>query len=121
MVFRSISFPSISYVFLGGRDGYYKLVKLNANGLYTNINKKENSSLPIQVFPNPCQETLYLSSAEFQNGTVRIFDVFGNQIQQLQINTTTTEIDVQKLSSGVYYLECKNNNDSVQVLKFIKQ
>ena len=110
------------YVFLGGRDdGYYKLVKLNANGIYTNVNDEENSSSPIHVFPNPCQETLYLSSAEFQNGSIRIFDVFGNQIQQLQINTTTTEIDVQKLSSGVYYLECKNNNDSAQVIKFIKQ
>ncbi len=110
------------FVFLGGGDnGYYKLVKLNSNGLFTNTHEISNSSLSIQVFPNPCQKTLFLSSSEPLNGTIRIFNAFGKQIQQFQASGNSHEINTQNLSPGIYFLEWIKEGKEAQVLKFIKQ
>lgn len=100
----------------GVTDGY--------NSTLTNINCPMNLSLEdyssqqFTVYPNPVQDRIFVASNTVQNyEELKIMDMTGKEL----INTNTIEnIDLEKLSPGVYllrlYFEGKSENH-----KFIKQ
>lgn len=75
-----------------------------------------NNEIEVNIFPNPCVNQLYLSS------TIDVFDytvidVYG---QVLQSGKAEQIIDVQKLSSGTYFIQLKNNHQSIALKRFVK-
>lgn len=79
----------------------------------------ENQTQKIQIFPNPAQNQITISSLENET-EILIFSSNGKLIQSIKTNNETIRnIDIQNLARGVYYIQT-NNNQSIQNQLFIK-
>lgn len=80
----------------------------------SNINDK------VTVYPNPFVEKITVSVKEKERSEIKIFDVSGKLIVATKMNNLTETIYLPKeLSSGMYILELKKNNESIRI-KIIK-
>lgn len=77
-----------------------------------NINKKYE----MQIYPNPTNNLVTVQLAELpSNGMVNIKDVLGKTLLQQKITSINTEINVNHLPKGIYYVELVD--DSYQYAK----
>lgn len=81
-----------------------KLLEVTAN----------NQALQLSVFPNPVENIITISSDE--DLEISIIDLNGKHC----LSTTSKNIDVSMLQSGVYFLQV-NANQSSRVIKFVKK
>lgn len=79
---------------IGGND--YWVVKLGKEG------KKEEREL-VEVYPNPTQQFVNIViSEEFSKAEVQVFDMTGRKLQEKKLPYSTTPIDLQGYTPGVY-------------------
>lgn len=72
-----------------------------------------------QVYPNPTKDILYIKSV--QNITdIEIYDVSGRKVMQTKPNTKDSQINIQKLNSGVYIMKTRTMQGE-EVYKVIKR
>lgn len=69
-------------------------------------------NLNINLYPNPADDKLFLSfeNYHFDSGTVRIIDVLGNTVAQIDVHSYSDEIEipVHHLSGGLYFINANN-------------
>ena len=74
----------------------------------------------VVIYPNPVTEILFVKqNGKFIRNTYVIHDFLGRKIISGQLNSKNDQIDVSKLSPGVYILEI--NNDRTQSYKILKE
>lgn len=74
------------------------------------------------IFPNPIKNILRIKfSNNIEKINVEIYDVFGKLIMDKRNLQDSEDIDLEQLSSGMYFLTIKNSNLNVNVLKIIKE
>ncbi len=82
----------------------------------TGINEGESKQL--HIWPNPANETLYVSLPKGQeNAGIRINDVKGNMILEEQAGGNHVKLDVRNFPEGMYFIFIPSENP--QVIKFI--
>ncbi len=87
---------------------------------------QDASHAPITVFPNPCQDILFLKSdAQYTQNPVQIeiYDIHGARViyqAQFQIKSNQTPINVSQLSKGAYCLKITTTSNKVVRQLFIK-
>jgi hypothetical protein len=80
------------------------------NGI-TSVNSIENSISDVKLYPNPAVDNTTLEITADQAGplAVRIYDMTGRSIQQfnqtVSLGTNMINLNTQKLSNGVYFVE----------------
>lgn len=74
----------------------------------------------LTIYPNPAKDKLTIQSkAEMQS--IRLFDLAGRLILELNhTNTTKRQLDIDQLSSGVYFMEVRTANHE-EVRRIIKE
>ncbi len=78
-------------------------------------------AIEVNLYPNPAKEKVYLETKGFENGVKAVLsDLQGRILREMEINTERTEIDLNSLSSGVYYLKVFDEH-STQTIKIIKE
>ncbi len=89
-------------------------------------NLSGNNVENLRVYPNPVQNQLFIdiSSLNNQQGTIRILDVRGAVLNNIQLNSSSEssniyELNVSNLSKGLYIIEL-SNGDSKSISKIIK-
>lgn len=76
----------------------------------------------IRLFPNPLKETLHLSlDPDFLNGLLQILSGEGKSIYGAQLTEQQLDIESEKWSPGVYFVECTAKSGYVSRQKIIKQ
>lgn len=83
----------------------------------TSLSSHENSIEDVIIFPNPCNEKLFLRNNNFFAYIISNFQ--RNNLLKQRINKSN-EIDVSELSAGVYFLTLYGQ-DETRTLIFIKQ
>ena len=83
----------------------------------TSLSSYENSEEDVIIFPNPCNEKLFLRNNNFFAYIISNFQ--RNNLLKQRINKSN-EIDVSELSAGVYFLTLYGQ-DETRTLIFIKQ
>lgn len=75
----------------------------------------------IGLFPNPANSTLNVRIDDL-TGTaqLKVFDVMGKMVLQQQTNKAVTELNIAKLSAGIYMLNI-NDASGVRTMKFVKE
>ena len=75
----------------------------------------------ISIYPNPTSGELTIRSKSVIN-TIEIFDINGRLLSSEQVSNSQFEyqLDVSKLSQGVYFLEIQSN-ERKEIRKFIKK
>jgi hypothetical protein len=81
--------------------------------LGTNENTIENQVI---LYPNPVSNTLNLKFSQPVNSTATIYNLLGQNVKELELNSQLNQIDVTSLPSGIYILKTEN-----ETLKFIKK
>lgn len=98
------------------------LVDSNGRGFWiTKINfdtlsLEENELTDLQVYPNPADEKVTIISNELIE-EIRLFDMIGNEVLTSKLGSIN-ELDISKISSGVYFLNVRSG-DRVSVRKLI--
>lgn len=78
---------------------------------------------PINVFPNPASQNINLINRGNEIHTLYLFNANGecvgrySNLQGSQINS----MDISHLPSGIYFLQCYDQKNTLVTLKFIKQ
>lgn len=83
------------------------------------VSVRKNNSLSINLFPNPVDDYLFMTTPiPVQNLTLKIYDVYGKiKLHQVQAQN---RIEVQSLSSGLYFIELQSNGTVLNHSRFIK-
>ncbi len=69
-----------------------------------------NTALPsFSVYPNPFSSSLYFEN-ETSNSEISVFTTQGNLVYQAKLNSTTVQLDLSFLSSGIYIIELTQNS-----------
>jgi len=85
---------------------YYRLRILDINGAinYSNVISIENKPVvKVAVYPNPAKEILYIQTNNTE--TAKIFNIYGQEVQNLRITPPLQMLDISAFSSGVYWLK----------------
>ena len=73
----------------------------------------------VELYPNPVIDELVIKTNESYNSLV-IRNGMGQVVEQKEINSTTTRINVKQLPAGLYYINLVGNKGS-DVRKFVKR
>ncbi len=108
--------------------GSYSVTITNAAGCsavntMTVVNTTSTNGLKyetVKVFPNPTNDFLVITATESKFATAIIINSVGQIMGQISISNTQ-QIDVQDLSSGLYFLQFQNqNSEIVGTARFVK-
>lgn len=101
---------------------------LNTTGTYpNNINEFTSTQTSVNLFPNPTSGNVAVNASQLnpsESTIIRIYsiegkEVFANNFGGGVVNNTF-QLDVQNLSSGLYFLALKNGNQ-IQRIPFVKE
>jgi hypothetical protein len=97
-----VSVNDTAYVFSAGLNGtYYMYGKITMPSV-TSV--KENSSATnIKLLPNPATKVVQVTTIDKAN--LIVFTTTGQVVITTTVNAGTTDIDVSKLTSGLYYVK----------------
>jgi hypothetical protein len=73
----------------------------------------------IDIYPNPANDVLYISSNEEDDLEILIYDVKGQMIQKVTFQPGSEKIDISKLENGIYLINIQVD-DEVFTKKIIK-
>jgi hypothetical protein len=75
------------------------------------------------VYPNPTAGFIRLVIKSFENEDMRfrLFNINGVLLQEKEIESEETEIQLENFSSSVYFLKVMKENKEVKVFKIIKK
>ena len=89
--------------------------------------KNNNIEIKLNIYPNPANDVLALET-EIENSTslkIEIMDVTGRELisftEQAPEGVWQREIDLSKLSKGVYILRMETGNRAIELRKFVKE
>ena len=104
--------------YIGNNDA--TIATFDASSLYNSI-KRERNSISLLVYPNPANSILNISTEE-QITSIEIFDFTGKLIILKPIKLRQTEeINIEKLTPGIYLLRATTINNKTLNQKFIKR
>ncbi|HWB62787.1 MAG TPA: T9SS type A sorting domain-containing protein [Chitinophagales bacterium] len=94
------------------------------NQLHAHITSIDNKTIagamPLKVFPNPANTTLYIN-AETDINRIQLTDLQGRSVIEKQPNSSQVSIDVSHLAKGVYLVKVTNGNGNFAVRKIVVQ
>lgn len=89
--------------------------------LITSTTKIISNSNELKVYPNPSTNIITIEAQFNENyGTLRIFNINGQELIKQIVKQKETQIDISKLPKGIYFIKIENDN-STKDCKIIKQ
>ena len=83
------------------------------------IDENSNSNLS-SVYPNPTTDLVTISNKNQLIHFVQLFDVNGKLLWEQSVNQNMVDLHLQNLSSGIYFVKIRTENQAVQNVKVIK-
>jgi hypothetical protein len=79
-----------------------------------------NSSNLSLVYPNPTKDFITISNRDQIIQSVQIFDVNGKLLWEQSVNQNIVDLNLSSISSGIYFVKIRTENQAVQNVKVIK-
>ena len=80
----------------------------------------QNDLVDIAMYPNPATSVVTLDASQ-EIATIQIMNLLGQTVSIIEVNNTTSTINVSQFSTGVYIANVLFSNGNVQTIKFIKE
>ena len=113
------SFNGVRFFLNGGNITHLANIQLKSSFLPNRVLLPLESE-PIEVYPNPVSETLFLKCKFEKEGYILITDVLGRKVFEGQKVSTTFSLDARSWKSGVYQVRVLEKS-KVRSLRFLKQ
>ncbi len=121
---NGIIIGATDYFYIPSANGLYSVEVTDANGCkarsadyaMTNIgipmmlNEKE-----VRIYPNPANDIVHISYSGTQQLDLRLYNVLGQKVLQSSFSGIT-QLNVQSLSSGLYYVELRLQGNDAEVI-----
>jgi len=95
---------------LDGSFSYSEIIRINNNC----------TSSTIRVSPNPSAEKIWVENVQ-RDDQIVIVDVLGREVFRQLAKSSSLEINIQNLPTGLYFLKVFRKNSSVDTAKFLKK
>lgn len=86
----------------------------------TNLAVTENAGNSAKVYPNPVKDVLNITNKE-EIAQVTIYSVTGQLQMQEKIKGNAAQLDLSKLTSGMYLIKIQDQSANIQIVKVIKE
>ena len=77
------------------------------------INVAETEDVNVMIYPNPASDVVKVTTVNGQQSTVRIYNILGMLVEEIEINSNETEINVSDYNPGVYFFNIQTENGNV--------
>lgn len=102
----------------------YTFTAVNANhtieATFTNAVAVDMVAVAFSAYPNPTSNILNVISSETIT-SVEIISITGQVISRMDVSSDTAVCNVEILAPGTYFVRVFANNNSVEVIKFVKE
>ena len=120
-----IEYPTETFygwIYLSATYESIAVMEMAINGLSVSVEKPENKVIPVRIFPNPCQDELYLEIdiKRFENLQFKIINSLGKIVRKGAIVVENSKINTAGLESGFYIMQIQERGCIVERIKFIK-
>lgn len=77
----------------------------------------------VSIYPNPAKDLLYLktNNPNIQIKNITFYSILGNTVSEMTINSSYSEIRLDKLRPGKYLMKYHLSNNTQKILQIIKQ
>ncbi len=82
-------------------------------GTFTSVKSNKLSDV-IRIYPNPAKGKIYIDFHEANNAILLIYNIMGDLLMKMDIQSGINEKDISHLSKGIYIIKIKNENSSMQ-------
>ena len=78
--------------------------------------------ISLSAFPNPTSDylTLHIESDDIEGFDCAMYDISGKEILQKRITSSETSLDMNSLSSAIYFVRVTKQNREVKTFKIVK-
>ena len=104
------------YVGTGGNSVWKQYVDLDK---ITSTDNQLSTKTSITIFPNPASDWLYIQMDNSEVLQVSIFDIFGNKVNRVKIESG--ELDIRDLHSGIYFFQIEHENGFIVEKVFVSR
>jgi len=73
----------------------------------------------LYIFPNPTRGELIIKNPNLQNSTVKLFNIRGQKLQEIEPNDTKLTLQIGHLSPGLYLLTVSGENHKTYTRKIV--
>ena len=80
----------------------------------------QNDLVDIAMYPNPATSVVTLDASQ-EIATIQIMNLLGQTVSIIEVNNTSSTVNVSQLRTGVYIANVLFSNGSIQTMKFIKE
>ena len=93
---------------------------------YVGVLNQQNEVAPIEIYPNPAQSLLSIKSIELLSDNCKIYvtNATGADMKinpPLNTSSTISQIDINELSTGLYFLQLYKSDKLLFTEKFVKE
>ena len=110
------------------QNGDYKVAVSNGDCADTsdclnidNVGLSELNNSELSAYPNPTTGQVTISSSNNLIRAIIITDAAGRRISQLDVNASSTLVDLSNVENGVYFVEVESLNQTRTRLKIVKK
>ncbi len=94
----------------------------NCDGLDVTVSVNELSEAEIKLYPNPFNDFVLIETKSIEQIEIKIMASNGQLVGSQNFSSFSKEIDLSKLSSGLYFVKVTDlNSGKNRVLKIIKR
>jgi uncharacterized repeat protein (TIGR01451 family) len=76
-----------------------------------------NEGKTLLVYPNPATNNITIKGKEFMTQHFKVYDQMGREVLNGKLNGISTEVNLSKLSDGIYTLKIEGNYKTAQIVK----
>jgi len=86
----------------------------------TVLDVTQNDLVDIAMYPNPATSVVTLDASQ-EIATIQIMNLLGQTVSTIEVNNTSSTVNVSQLRTGVYIANVLFSNGRVQTMKFVKE
>lgn len=106
-------------------ENFYRLKLVSKDGKFTyskvvSAVVKGAGGFSVKAYPNPVKNNVQVKVSGSENGDITLSDIAGRVIYQSKVTGSEINIDLNKLSEGVYFIKYTDNN-LTKTIKISKQ
>lgn len=77
------------------------------------------SNYSASIYPNPASSSFFISTKNFKNTKVKVFNILGKTIREFDLNTKLTTVNVSDLAPNFYIVKLYKDDSAVKALKLM--
>ena len=109
-----VEFNRASSSFIAWFQGSMLCQNICTNGI------RGSSIFGISISPNPARSIFTLDATQ-EVLMIDIMNLLGERVSSIEVNNTTTNINISQYKTGVYLAKIIFSNGNIQTIKFIKE